>query len=105
MRIDLEVLGDAEEGNAYCAQSAMVQEYNDADTLKSENPEVEEGEDDDYEDDVCRDTRYELDVNKLYQIEILSEDGEDQMYYLNTRNRDEERRRRARVPDNRRRLT
>ena len=43
MRIDLEMLGEAGESNAYCAQSAMVQEYNDADTLKSLNPEPEDG--------------------------------------------------------------
>ncbi len=88
MRIDLEMLGDAEEGNAYCAQSAMVQEYNDTDTLKSLNPEVEEGDNDPYEDDVCRDTRYRLSVPELYEIEIKSEDGVAETYYVNTRNRD-----------------
>ena len=89
MRIDLEMLGVAGESNAYCAQSAMVQEYNDTDTVKSLNPEVEEGENDPYEDDVCRDTRYRLRVPEVYQIQIKSEDGVAGMYYLNTRNRDE----------------
>ena len=88
MRIDLTVLGMAGESNAHCAQSAMVQEYNDADTVKSLNPEVEAGENDPYEDDVCRDTRYRLSVPELYEIEIKSEDGVAETYYVSTRNRD-----------------
>ncbi len=89
MRIDLDaqMLGDVEEGNAYCPQSvAMVKEYNDDDddALESLNPPDE----DDYEDDVCRDTRYRLSVNTLYEIEIESEDGVSETYYVNTRNRD-----------------
>lgn len=88
MRIDLTMLGMAEEDNAYCAQSAMVQVYNDADTVESQNPEVEEGESDPYEDDVCRDTRYRLSVPELYEIEIMSEDSVTETYYLSTRNRD-----------------
>ncbi len=91
MRIDLEVLGVPGESNAYCAQSAVVQEYNDADTVNSLNPEPEDGENDPYEDDVCRDTRYRLSVPELYEIEIKSEDGRTEMYYLNTRNRDRSR--------------
>ena len=88
MRIDLMMLGVAGESNAYCAQSAMVQEYNGADTLESLNPEVEDGESDPYEDDVCRDTRYRLSVPELYEVEIMSEDGVAETYYINTRNRD-----------------
>jgi len=88
MRIDLEMLGDVEEGNEYCAQRVvMVKEYNDddEDALDALNPSDDE---DRYEDDVCRDTRYRLSVNKLYEIEIESEDSVSEMYYLNTRNRD-----------------
>ena len=43
---------------------------------------------DNYDDDVCRDTRYRISVNKLYEIEIESEDSVSETYYLNTRNRD-----------------
>ena len=79
MRIDLVVLGVPGESNAYCAQSATVKEYNDDDDLDAE---------DDYEDDVCSDTRYELRVGKLYEIEVRSEDDKAETYYLITRNRD-----------------
>ena len=88
MRIDLEMLGDPEEGNEYCAQRVMmVKEYNDddEDALDALNPSDDE---DKYEDDVCRDTRYRLSVDKLYEIEIESEDSVSETYYLNTRNRD-----------------
>ncbi len=84
MRIDLEVLGVAGESNAYCAQSAMVREYNDTDTVKSLNPPDQ----DNYEDDVCRDSRYRLRVPELYEIQIKSEDGVAETYYISTRNRD-----------------
>ena len=82
------MLGDVEEGNEYCAQRVvMVKEYNDDDddALDALNPSDDE---DKYEDDVCRDTRYRLSVNKLYEIEIESEDSVSETYYLNTRNRD-----------------
>ncbi len=88
MRIDLVELGDVEEGNEYCAQRVvMVKEYNDddEDALDALNPSDDE---DRYEDDVCRDTRYRLSVNKLYEIEMESEDSVSETYYLNTRNRD-----------------
>ncbi len=90
MRIDLEaeVLGDVEEGNEYCPQRVvMVKEYNDddEDALDALNPSDDE---DKYEDDVCRDTRYRIFVNRLYEIEIESEDSVSETYYLNTRNRD-----------------
>ena len=87
MRIDLVDLGDPEEGNEYCAQRVvMVKEYNDddEDALDALNPPDE----DNYEDDVCRDTRYRIFVNRLYEIEIESEDSVSETYYLNTRNRD-----------------
>ncbi len=91
MRIALMELGDVEEGNEYCAQRVMmVKEYNDddEDALDALNPSDDE---DRYEDDVCRDTRYRLSVNKLYEIEIESEDSVSETYYLNTRNRDKSR--------------
>ena len=88
MRIDLMELGVPGERNEYCAQRVvMVKEYNDddEDALDALNPADDE---DKYEDDVCRDTRYRLERDKLYEIEIESEDSVDETYYLNTRNRD-----------------
>ena len=91
MRIDLMELGVPGEPNEYCAQRVvMVKEYNDDDddALDALNPADDE---DKYEDDVCRDTRYRLERDKLYEIEIESEDSVDETYYLNTRNRDRSR--------------
>ena len=81
VRIDLETLGDPEEDNAYCAQSVMVREYNDADTVKALNP----PDDDNYEDDICRNTRYRLSAatrGALYELDIMSEDSVSETYYL-----------------------
>jgi len=91
MRIDLVELGVRGEKNEYCAQRVVtVKELNkdDDDALKALNPSDDE---DKYKDDVCRDTRYRLGVNKLYEIEIESEDSVSETYYLNTRNRDKSR--------------
>ena len=80
VRIDLETLGDPEEGNAYCAQSIVVREYNDA-AVKALNP----PDDDNYEDDICRNTRYRLSAaiqGTLYELEVASEDGVKEVYYL-----------------------
>ena len=81
VRIDLETLGDPEEDNAYCAQSIVVREYNDADTVKALNPPDE----DNYEDDICRNTRYRLSAatrGTLYELAIMSEDSVSETYYL-----------------------
>jgi len=88
MRIDLVELGVRGEKNEYCAQRVVtVKELNkdDDDALKALNPSDDE---DKYKDDVCRDTRYRLGVDKSYEIEIESEDSVSETYYLNTRNRD-----------------
>ena len=88
MRIDLVELGVRGEENEYCAQRVVtVKELNkdDDDALKALNPSDDE---DKYKDDVCRDTRYRLGVDKSYEIEIESEDSVSETYYLNTRNRD-----------------
>ena len=54
VRIDLETLGDPEEDNAYCAQTVhKVTAYNDTTTIEALNPPDE----DNYEDDICRNTR------------------------------------------------
>ena len=81
VRIGLEMLGDPEEGTAVCAQSIVVREYNDADTVKALNA----PDDDDYEDDICRNTRYRLTTGTdgtLYELEVASEDGVKEVYYL-----------------------
>ena len=81
VRLDLMTLGDPDEDNAYCAQSVMVHEYNNADTVKALNPPDE----DNYEDDICRNTRYRLNVpteGTIYELRLKSEDGKPETYYL-----------------------
>ena len=82
VRIDLETLGDPEEDNAYCAQTVhKVTKYNDTTTVKALNPPDE----DNYEDDICRNTRYRLSAptrGTLYELAIMSEDGVSETYYL-----------------------
>ena len=81
-RIDLETLGDPEEDNAYCAQTVhKVTRYNDTTTIKALNPPDE----DNYEDDICRNTRYRLSAatqGTLYELDIRSEDSVSETYYL-----------------------
>ena len=82
VRIDLETLGDPEEDNAYCAQTVhKVTRYNDTTTVEALNPPDE----DNYEDDICRNTRYRLRAETqgaLYELDIRSEDSVSETYYL-----------------------
>ena len=82
VRIDLETLGDPEEDNAYCAQTVhKVTRYNDTTTIEALNPPDE----DNYEDDICRNTRYRLSAatqGTLYELDIRSEDSVSETYYL-----------------------
>ena len=84
VRIDLETLGSLKEKNAVCAQSVVVKKYNDTDTIEAMNP--EDDDDDSYEDDICRNTRYPLTAatdGTLYELEVTSEDSLKEVYYLN----------------------
>ena len=89
VRIDLDALGDPEtlggdpeEDNTYCAQTVVkVNEYNDTTTIEALNPPDE----DNYEDDICRNTRYRLIAARygtLYELHLMSEDGMPETYYL-----------------------
>ena len=83
LRIDLETLGSLKEKNAVCAQSVVVTEYNDTTKIKALNP--DDDDDDSYEDDICRNTRYRLSAaldGKLYELTVTSQDDKDEVYYL-----------------------
>ncbi len=76
VRFDLETLGDPDEDNAYCPQSIVVQEYNDTDTVKAMTAS---------DDDICTNARYRLSATSdgtLYEVEVSSEDGVKEVYYL-----------------------
>ena len=84
VRVDLATLGSLKKKNVFCAQSVVVQEYNDTDTIGALNP--DDDDDDSYEDDICRNTRYRLSAARdgtLYELEVTSEDSEKEVYYLN----------------------
>ena len=80
VRIILETLGDPDEDNAYCAQSVFVTEYNDDDKL---TPRPDE------DDDICEDTRFRLSAETLYEVHVTSEDGVEEVYYLEVKQKEE----------------
>ena len=74
VRIDLATLGSGD--NAYCAQSVKVMKWNTTTAEKA----ISDG-----EDDVCEDTRYRLSASQIYKLEVSSEDGRKQSYYMEVR--------------------